>query len=299
MVHWGQMNGNLIPPIYLAPRKKDSHKGDFGRIGIVAGNREMSGAAALCGTAALRSGAGLVSLFTPKSAHPFVAMANPCYMVTPLKETKDGNICPSAVPGLLNSLKNKDVIAVGPGCGTGPGLDMLLKSLLAKPGKLVVDADGLNQLALMDGWWKNKVADLIITPHPGEMNRLSQGANWQLPGSREEISFGFANLTQSIVLLKGHQTVIAYKNQMKINQTGNPGMARGGSGDVLTGIISALWGQGLSGFEAASLGAYVHGLAGDLAAKKCGEISMLATDLIQQLGKAFEGVISPEGYKTN
>lgn len=289
------MSLNKIPPFRLPPRGKDANKGNFGRVGIVAGSRGMSGAAVLCGTAALRSGAGLVNLFTPFSAHLIVALGNPCYMVSPLTETNDGKLSVSAVPDLLDSLKNKDVVAVGPGCGTGPGLELLLQGLLAKPGKLVVDADGLNQLSLMGSWWKAKNADLILTPHPGEMKRLAQGANWPLPESRQETTAGFSKLTQCIVLLKGHHTIIANGDRNQTNQTGNPGMAKGGSGDVLTGIIAALWGQGLNGFEAACLGAYVHGLAGDCASQTHGQISMIATDLVAELGRAFEGAISPEG----
>ncbi len=295
MVHRGQMNRNLIPPVYLSPRKKDAHKGDFGKIGIVAGSRGMSGAAVLCGNAALRSGSGLVSIFTPISAQNIVAMGNPCYMVSPMRETSEGKLCVSAVPELMDSLKNKDVVTLGPGCGTGPGLEMLLRALLAKTGKLVVDADGLNQLSLMGNWWKNKKTELILTPHPGEIKRLAYGAGWEMPQSREQTSIGFSELTNSVVLLKGRHTVIADFNKTRINQTGNPGMARGGSGDVLTGIIAALWGQGLSGFEATALGAFIHGLAGDLAAEKHGQISMLPTDLIAELPRAFEGAISPEG----
>jgi NAD(P)H-hydrate epimerase len=286
------MNRNLIPPVFLSPRNKEAHKGDFGRIGIVAGSRGMSGAAVLCGNAALRSGSGLVSIFTPISAHKIVALGNPCYMVSPTMETSQGILCVSAVPELLDLLKNKDVVAVGPGCGTGPGLEMLLRALLARTGKLVVDADGLNQLSLMGDWWKNKKADLILTPHPGEIKRLAYGAGWEMPQSREQTSAGFSELTNSVVLLKGRHTVIAGFNKTQINQTGNPGMAKGGSGDALTGIIAALWGQGLTAFEAASLGAFVHGFAGDLAAQKHGQVSMLASDLVAELAKAFEGVIS-------
>lgn len=294
------MSQHRVPPFQLPPRDKNAHKGDFGRVGIVAGSRGMSGAAVLCGNAALRSGSGLVSIFTPFSVHNIVAMGNPSYMVSPLGETIEGNLCASSVPQLLDSLKNKDVVAVGPGCGTGPGLELLLRNLLDKPGKLVVDADGLNQLSQMGVWWINKKAELILTPHPGEMKRLAIGAGWDLPDSREQTCVGFSELTQSVVLLKGRHTVIADLKKTQINQTGNPGMARGGSGDVLTGILAALWGQGLSGFEATALGAYIHGLAGDLAAEKHGQISMLPTDLIAELPRAFAGAISPEGpEKTN
>ncbi len=249
----------------------------------------MSGAAVLCGTASLRSGAGLVSVFTPKSAHSIVALGNPCYMASPLEES-DGRMGSQSVPGLLQKLEKMDVVAVGPGCGLGPGLESLLGSLLLRPGKLVMDADALNQLALMGNWWSGKKAEVIITPHPGEMQRLNSWRKKEGLSSRMEVAKEFAHQSGCVVLLKGHQTVIANGEHEYTNHTGNPGMARGGSGDVLTGILAALWAQGLSAFDSARLGAFVHGLAGDLAAKKLGQIAMIATDIILELGRAFESI---------
>lgn len=276
-------------PCYLPERPINSHKGDFGRVGIVAGSLEMSGAGILCGTAALRSGAGLVTVFTPQSAQLMVALGNPCYMVSPLEET-DGRIAPHCVIGLLQKLGKMDVVAVGPGCGIGPGLKMLLEDLLSQPGKLVLDADALNQLAVMGNWWAEKKAEVIITPHPGEMQRLITGAMVGPFTSRMNTAKAFAQETGCVVLLKGHQTVIATSAQEYTNPTGNPGLAKGGSGDVLTGILAAIWTQGLPAFDSARLGAFVHGLAGDLASQKQGQIAMLATDLIMELGQAFETV---------
>ncbi|MEI6326259.1 MAG: NAD(P)H-hydrate dehydratase [Gemmataceae bacterium] len=295
---YGALVGNkpeARPPCYLPSRKKDSHKGNFGRVGIVAGSLGMSGAAVLCGTAAVRSGAGLVTVFTPKSAHFIVALGNPCYMASPLEES-EGILSCQCVPGLLQKLAKMDVVAVGPGCGTGSGLESLLQGLLSQPGKLVLDADALNQLAQMGNWWSNKKAKVILTPHPGEMQRLTTGAKREALGSRMKSAKEFAKLTGSVVLLKGHQTVIANCDQENTNQTGNPGMAKGGSGDVLTGIIAALWGQGLSAFDSAQLGAFVHGMAGDFAAKKQGQVAMLATDLLMELGTVFETVKGPKSY---
>lgn len=279
------------PPFLLSARQADAHKGDFGRVGIVAGSREMTGAAILCGRAALRSGAGLVHLYVPKSAHPIVALGHPCYMVHPLDEDNRGRLAPQAVDDLANQLESMDVVAMGPGCGTGPGLAKLIPLLLGRKGKLVLDADGLNQMAQDRLGTRTKWAELILTPHPGEMARLLASLDCKPGESRLETAQTVARLASAVVLLKGHQTVIGDGNRAYLNSTGNPGMATGGSGDVLTGIISALWCQGLGGFEAACLGAWVHGRAGDLMARTLGQISLVATDLIDGLPGAFAQVV--------
>ncbi len=284
------MNAASDPPYRLKPRLPDAHKGDFGRIGIVAGSRAMSGAAILCGRSCLRSGAGLVHLFVPQSAHFLVAQGHPCYMVQPVPETPDGLLCASGVPALAEKLERLDAIAIGPGCGTGPGLSALMEVLLTRPGKLVIDADALNQMAMLKLDWNRVKAQTILTPHPGEMKRLLEAMQLPIDLDRAHTARMVATTTGATVLLKGHQTVIADHEQTYTNMTGNPGMATGGCGDVLTGLIAALWCQGLDAFEAASLGAWIHGHAADLMAERLGQVSLLATDIVEGLAEAFKEV---------
>jgi NAD(P)H-hydrate epimerase len=273
----------------LPARSKDAHKGTFGKVCIVGGSIGMTGAVALAGKAALRSGAGLVKIATPKSVLPVVASIEPCCMTIPLGEDANGQISSEAVSVLIDMAPATDVIAFGPGAGTGKGVrDCLLAVLWQMEGTVIVDADGLNCLARAPQWIGKKKASVILTPHPGEMKRLwASQIRQAMPTDRVERAATLAKKTSSTVVLKGHQTVVANKDKVYVNTTGNPGMATGGTGDVLTGIITAIVGQGLSDFDAAVLGVYIHGAAGDLAAKKIGETSLIATDIIDCLGEAF------------
>lgn len=276
-----------VPPFRLPPRKPDAHKGDFGRVGIVAGSRNMSGAAILCGRSGLRGGAGLVHLFVPQSAHALVAQGHPCYMVQPIAETPDGVLCVTGVSALVEALEPMDAIAIGPGCGLSPGLGAILDLILTQPGKVVVDADGLNQLAQMKWDWSRLRADLIMTPHPGEMKRLLVAMDLPVDLPREETARLVAQKTGGTVLLKGHGTIVTDGKQVYLNATGNPGMATGGCGDVLTGLIAAFWCQGLNAYEATCLGAWVHGRAGDIMVEKIGMVSLLATDLVDGVAEVL------------
>ena len=273
----------------LKPRAVDGHKGDYGKVCIIAGSVGMSGAAALAGRAALRAGAGLVRVATPKSVLPIVAAIEPSFTTIALPEDGDGRISAKAIHAVLEAIGENDAVAFGPGIGTSGAIRSVLEILLEQqPLRLIIDADGLNNLAGIKNWPARLKAKLILTPHPGEMKRLWSGLfREQLPAERQEQALQLAQRTNTVVVLKGAGTVVTDGEKVYINKTGNPGMATAGSGDVLTGVITALLGQGLSDFDAAVLGVYLHGLAGDIAAGKIGRVSLIATDIIDSLPDAF------------
>lgn len=273
----------------LKPRAVDAHKGSFGRVCIVAGSAGMSGAAALAGRSALRAGAGLVRVATPESILHIVASIEPSFTTIALTEDKAGRISAKAINMILDAVSENDVLAFGPGVGVSGELRSVLETLLGQEGlRLVIDADGLNNLAKIKDWPDNLKAKLVLTPHPGEMKRLwSALFREEMPSERQEQAVQLSQRTGTVVVLKGAGTVVTDGEQVYINKTGNPGMATAGSGDVLTGVITALIGQGLSNFDAAVLGVYIHGLAGDIAAERIGQVSLITTDIIQALGEAF------------
>ena len=273
----------------LKPRAVDGHKGDYGKICIIAGSVGMSGAAALAGRAALRAGAGLVRVATPKSVLPIVASIEPSFTTTALPEDGNGRISAKAIHAVLEAVGQNDAVAFGPGIGISGALRSILEKILDQQNlKLVIDADGLNNLAGIKNWPAGLKARLILTPHPGEMRRLWSGLfREELPEDRQQQALQLAQRTNTIVVLKGAGTVVTDGEKVYINKTGNPGMATAGSGDVLTGVITALLGQGLTDFDAAVLGVYIHGLAGDIAEEKIGQVSLMATDIAQALSDAF------------
>jgi ADP-dependent NAD(P)H-hydrate dehydratase len=273
----------------LKPRAVDGHKGDYGKVCIIAGSVGMSGAAALAGRAALRAGAGLVRVATPKSILPIVAAIEPSFTTIALPEDSEGRISAKAIHAVLEAVEQNDAVAFGPGIGTSGALRSILETLLDQPNlRLVIDADGLNNLAGIKNWPARLKAKLILTPHPGEMKRLWSGLfREELHVDRQEQALQLAQRINTIVVLKGAGTVVTDGEKVYINKTGNPGMATAGSGDVLTGVITALLGQGLSDFDAAVLGVYIHGLAGDIAAEKVGQVSLMTTDIIDSLPDAF------------
>ncbi len=273
----------------LKPRVPDSHKGDFGKVCIIAGSVGMSGAAALAGRSALRAGAGLVRVAVPKSVLPIVASIEPSFTTIPLAEDTAGRISAKAINTILNAVSENDALAFGPGVGTSNALRSVLETLIKQEQlRLLIDADGLNNLSRIKDWAAKLKATLILTPHPGEIKRLWAGLfREQLPPDRQNQAVQLAQRTKTVVALKGAGTVVTDGQKVFINKTGNPGMATAGSGDVLTGVITALAGQGLSDFDAAVLGVYIHGLAGDIAAEKTGQVSLMATDIIESLPEAF------------
>jgi ADP-dependent NAD(P)H-hydrate dehydratase len=283
----------------LPPRPLDSNKGHFGRVLVVAGSRGMSGAAILCGSAALRAGAGLVKVAVPSEIQPIVAGGNPCYTTAALPNDAEGRIASSAITAILTLGDAHDVIAIGPGLDRCTELAALMVDLVAKvPKPMVIDADGLNAFVgqadklsphprPLSRGERGESGTRIITPHPGEFARLLQIDTKTVQANRRELAIEFARKQNLVVVLKGQGTIVTDGRRVYQNTTGNPGMAKGGTGDVLTGIIAALLGQQLPAFEAAQLGVYVHGLAGDLARDQIGELSMLATDLLDFLPPAF------------
>lgn len=283
---------NTIPK--LKPRAIDAHKGDFGKVCIIAGSTGMSGAAALAGKAALRAGSGLVRVATPKSVLPIVASIEPSFTTIALPEDSHGRISTKAINPVLEAAGDNDCLAFGPGIGISGSLHPLLEALLEQDKlRLVIDADGLNNLAGIKNWPAKLKASLILTPHPGEMKRLwSALLRDPLPSDRQKQAVKLAQHTKTVVTLKGAGTIVTDGKKVYINKTGNPGMATAGSGDVLTGIITALAGQGFNNFDAAVLGVYIHGLAGDVAAEKLGQISLMATDIIDALPEAFKRIES-------
>jgi NAD(P)H-hydrate epimerase len=275
-----------LPP--LPPRAADSNKGDFGRVLIVAGSRGMTGAAILCGRAALRGGAGLVKVAVPQEIAPIVAAGDPCYMTVPLIQDAWGQLDFAALAEIFAQEQTQTVLAVGPGLGRGAELARLLPELVGKATRpLILDADGLNAFTGQPGKLHTAGVPLVITPHPGEFARLLGIDTRTVQSQRDELAMRFAREHRTIVVLKGHGTVVTDGQRLYRNTTGNPGMATGGTGDVLTGLIAALIGQRLEPFAAAQLGVHLHGAAGDLARDERGEVSLIATDLLDFLPRAI------------
>jgi ADP-dependent NAD(P)H-hydrate dehydratase len=275
----------------LAPRPADTNKGTYGTVLVVAGSQGMSGAAILCGSAALRGGAGLVRVATPEAVLPIVAGGNPCFTSIGLHSDPSGKL--AAGEGttrgrILEAVQGVDVVAMGPGLGRGDEISALLADLVEQiSAPLVLDADGLNAFAGRAERLGKHAGPLIITPHPGEFARLLKMETKAVLGRRAELAVQFAREQKCVVVLNGHGTIVTDGRRIYRSITGNPGMATGGTGDVLTGLVAALAGQGLEPFAAAQLGVHVHGLAGDLAAREVGEVSLIATDLLDYLPRAF------------
>jgi ADP-dependent NAD(P)H-hydrate dehydratase / NAD(P)H-hydrate epimerase len=269
-------------------RAADSHKGDFGRVLIVAGSLGRSGAAHLAAMGALRSGAGLVTIATPRSSVPIIAAMAPEYMTEPLDETTSGTVDYSALERVLD-LK-ADVIAVGPGLGQSPGTAAFVQGLLERAGvPLVLDADALNAFAGdPDRLVGRDGVDVIITPHPGEMARLLNISVEAVQHDRLHHATEFAASHRLHVVLKGHRTIIAGPdNRAFVNLTGNSGMATGGTGDLLTGMIAAWFAQLLDAEAACKLAVHLHGTAGDLAEADEGDVALIAGDVASRLGDAI------------
>jgi hydroxyethylthiazole kinase-like uncharacterized protein yjeF len=271
----------------ITPRQPDSHKGDYGRVLIVAGSLGKTGAAHLSAVGALRSGAGLVTIATPASCQPILSAMGPEYMTEALHETAEG-LHPDGVDHVIEMAR--DVLAIGPGLGRAPGTHEFIRQLVDRATMpLVIDADGLNAFAADPDHLNGREGrDVIITPHPGEMARLVGMSTDEVQASRLEIARNFAIAHHVFVVLKGHRTLIATPDdKVFINPTGNPGMATGGTGDILTGMIAAWLAQLLDAEAACRLAVYLHGLAGDLAEADEGEVSMTSADVAGHLGDAM------------
>jgi NAD(P)H-hydrate epimerase len=281
-------------PTLLLRRKLNSHKGDFGNILILAGSARFSGAAVLCAEAAMRSGAGLVTLGIPRGLNDAAIKIKPPEVMTlPLPQTRAQALSFSAYNRIMKFIKNIDVVLLGPGLGQAQSTKKLARKIVEATGKpLVIDADALNALA---GNLKSlrlrakKSGSTVVTPHPGEMGRLLHRGAATVQRDRKAIARKFACDYNVTVVLKGYQTIVAdYRAHCYINKTGNPGMATAGSGDVLSGVIAAFLGQKLDAFSAAKYAVYLHGVAGDLAAKEKTQLGLVASDIIDKIPEAIK-----------
>lgn len=278
----------------LPPRQPDSHKGDFGTALLIGGARGMTGAITLSGMAALRGGAGLVKLAVPISSQEAAAGFEPSYMTIGLPCDGAGRFSLAARQPLAELAEKATALGCGPGLSRSSDLDELVAWLYTEIKQPVVfDADALNALATQPELLAKPGGPRIVTPHPGEFTRLI-GATAGLPREKmEQEAMALASRSKIVVLLKGHRTLITDGRRQAHNTTGNPGMATGGTGDVLTGVTTALLCQHLSPFDAARLAAHVHGLAGDLAAAELGQVSSIASDLVRWLPAAFKKTNDP------
>jgi NAD(P)H-hydrate epimerase len=282
-----------------APRKPDAHKGTFGHVLVVAGSVGKSGAAILCAGGALRAGAGLVTVATPAPALPLVAAGRPEMMTEPLPVGGNGGLDGEALTRALALVEGKDAVVLGPGLGQDAATRDFIRGFVARcAAPLVIDADGLNALAA-EGAARGAAAALlskrarptVITPHPGEMARLVGSDAAQVQRARLDVARAFAAESRAVVVLKGQRTVVAEPGgRAAVNPTGNPGLATGGTGDVLAGILGALLARGLEPWLAATAAVYVHGLAGDVAALRLGQESLLAGDVIEALPDAIRSL---------
>ncbi len=281
-------------PRVLTRREPDVYKNQFGQVCVIAGSGKMLGAAALVSLAAMRAGAGLVTAAVPVSLNAAAQRKiSNVVMTLPLKETREQTVSVDAFAQLERAYGQFDVFAIGPGLSRHPSTQRLVLKVIATAVKpLVIDADALYALSGHLQILRKTATAKVLTPHPVEMARLIGRSKDQVEKERRQTALEFARKNGCVVLLKGHRTVVASpQGKVYINTTGNAGMATAGSGDVLTGMIAALLGQGLDGFEAAKFAAYWHGKAGDLAAKTKTKASMIASDIVDNIPKALKKVI--------
>jgi len=276
----------------LPERARDAHKGDFGRVLVVGGSQGMIGAPALSANAAFRGGAGLVTIAVPQRVQLAAASLCCCATSIPLECNDYGRLDLQAVGQVAKAAGSFDVLAVGPGMGVGGIQENIVQAVLEQSRPVVLDADGLNNLAAIINWPELRNCPLVLTPHPGEFARLTGMDIASIQAARESAAieavgrWGGQDRPPLVCLLKGAGTVVTDAASVYVNDTGNPGMATGGSGDVLTGLLAALIGQGLGPFDAACLAARIHGRAGDRAADDLGEVSLTATDMLDCLPAA-------------
>ena len=267
----------------LPVRNIQAHKGDFGRILLICGSKGYTGAPALAAMGALRSGAGLVYLAVPEDIYEIEAIKLTEPIVYPIS-MENGLPAPSAISQLRALLSKMDAVLIGPGCGASRSTFEMVQLVLNEfKGPVVLDADGINVLAAHKDILRRRTAPTILTPHPGEFKRLAT-----LLDNRMEAAVELARDLGVVVLLKGHHSVITDGNTCYMNRTGNPGMAVGGSGDVLAGMIVSLLGQGISPLLATACGAWLHGRAGDLCAAEIGQYGMLPTDMLNVLPRLMK-----------
>lgn len=283
---------HVSAPPPLPARPDDGHKGLFGKVLVVGGSDAMLGAPVLAGTAALRTGSGLVQIAIPQAMAPFALSITPELTSLPLGDSPNRSL-------LVAAAEKADVLVIGPGMGTGRLARQRLWKLLTVARPTVLDADALNLIAASGEWPATMSLRAVLTPHPGEMARLlplmaapgdPNGAPTAVPtddAGRQQLAIAAARAFKQIVLLKGHQTVVTDGRRIFVNHTGDSSLSKGGAGDVLAGMIGSLIGQGMEPFDAACLGAHLHGRAGELAGRKLGPRSVLARDVIDALSEVL------------
>lgn len=268
----------------LPDRPAASHKGSFGKILLLCGSRGYTGAAALAAMGALRSGAGLVYLAVPESIYAIEATKLTEPVIYPVKDD-NGAYSADAVSDVISLLSGKDAVLIGPGIGQSAGSQAVTKAVLENfNGPVVLDADGINVMREHKDILRGRDCPTIMTPHPGEFQRFG----YTITEDRVASAVDMANDLGVIVLLKGHKSIITDGHTCYVNPTGNPGMATGGSGDVLSGILVSLLGQGMSALEATACGAWLHGAAGDICAGEIGQYGMLPSDMVHVLPRLLK-----------
>ena len=272
----------------IPPRDADAHKGSCGRVLVIAGSRGMTGAACLAALAAMRAGAGLVRVAVPAELEDIFETKLTAPLTLGVAGDGKGMFAEEAAHQLIDYASAWDAVVLGPGIGQSTSLQRFVKTIvtdLAKP--LVVDADALNNLRDHPESLDDRPGPTVVTPHPGEMARLLGVTPADVQHRRAEIAERFARDHRVVVLLKGHRTVVTDADRTYVNFSGNPGLASGGTGDVLCGIIAVLMAQGFDPFDSAALGAFIHGLAGDIAARELTETALTADDLLEAVAAAW------------
>ncbi|MBQ8860554.1 MAG: NAD(P)H-hydrate dehydratase [Ruminococcus sp.] len=273
----------------LPLRPEDANKGSMGTLLNISGSYSMAGACILSSLAALKSGVGLLKIALPQSIYPIVASSVFEAVYIPVKDSNDGTIDNNSLDYLLENAKKSTALLLG--CGLklcAETIELVKDYVRACTTPMLIDADGINALSMNIDVLKEVTADVVLTPHPKEMSRLSGLSVEYIQNNRVEVAESFAKKYGVTLVLKGKDTVITNGENTFLNPTGNSGMAKGGSGDVLSGIIASLMSQGVSPIDSACVGVYIHGLAGDLAAQDLSKISMLPSDIVGHLPQAFK-----------
>lgn len=282
----------IIPELIqsLLKRDKNAHKGHYGKVGVVGGSLGMSGSVYMTSKAALRTGSGLVYSIVPKSLGEVMSIKSTEAIIRPIEDEGKGHFVSEHKEALIEAISDLDALCIGPGMGRSPDIKELTTAILENFKKpIIVDADALNALSGDLSVVKRKRQPIILTPHTMEMSRITGLSVKDIENNRVSVAQSVAEDTKVTVLLKGNETIIAEDDMMYyVNSTGNPGMATAGSGDVLSGVITSLLGQGYTPLLSTRLGAYIHGIAGDMVAEKMGYDGMVATDILEQLPYALK-----------
>ncbi|WMM23753.1 NAD(P)H-hydrate dehydratase [Tissierella sp. MB52-C2] len=276
----------------LPKRKKESHKGTYGKVGIIAGSKGMTGAAYLASQSALRTGSGLVYTIIPQAIETIMSIKLTEAIIKPVRDN-NGYLSKDSLDDILNEIEEMDAIAIGPGIGVDKEkMHIIEKILKTYPNPIVIDADGINSISFDLNILNNHISPIIITPHPKELARLLSKSTREVQENRIYYSKYISSKYNIIVVLKGFNTIVALPTgDIYINETGNPGMATAGSGDILTGIIASFIGQGIKPEDAAKLGVFCHGLAGDLASYEKGEYGVMATDILESIPYSIKKIL--------